>query len=72
MSARPPASDIELFLIEESQEERMSRRDQIRRSVADGSYEVPAGAVADAVVAFFDRSMPPSAAPNPRSTDDTC
>jgi len=50
----------------------MGRVDEIRRSVAEGSYKVPANAVADAVVAFFRRSLPPSVAPNAGSTDDTC
>lgn len=72
MNERPPASGNELFLIEESQEERLSRLDQIRLRVAEGSYEVSARAVADAVVAFFDRAEPPAIAQNPVSSDDTC
>lgn len=72
MNSREPLPDADLFLIEESREDRMGRVDEIRRSVAEGSYKVPANAVADAVVAFFRRSLPPSVAPNAGSTDDTC
>ena len=72
MTSSTPAPDAALFLIEESREERMKRVDEIRRSVANGSYEVPANAVADAVVSFFSRSLPPTVAPNPGSRDDTC
>ena len=71
ISSNPPL-DADLFLIEESGEERMNRVDHIRRSVADGSYKVPATAVADAVVAFFSRAMPAPTEPNPGSADDTC
>ncbi|NND02935.1 MAG: flagellar biosynthesis anti-sigma factor FlgM [Acidimicrobiia bacterium] len=66
----PP--DGAMFLIEESKEERMSRVEDLRRSVASGSYVVPANAVADAVVAFFSRSFGPVGAPNPVSPEDSC
>ncbi len=72
MSSRRPPVGADLLLIEETSAERMNRVDTIRRRVAQGSYQVPANAVADAVVAFFDRSMPPVVAPNPSSADDTC
>lgn len=52
--ARPP---LGLFLIHESAEERMRRVEEIREHVAAGSYDVPAGDVADALVAFFRRDF---------------
>jgi len=38
-----------------SLEVRSMRVDQIRREIAEGSYEVPGEAVADAIIRFFSR-----------------
>lgn len=72
MSSSSRHQSADLFLIEESGEERMNRVDDIRRRVASGDYQVPASAVADAVVAFFSRTLSPAAAPDAGNTDDTC
>lgn len=68
--SRPRASD--LFLVSESAEDRMSRVDQIAHNVAAGKYDVPATEVADAVVAFFSRSIEPLGPVNPGSSQHSC
>lgn len=67
---QPPFAD--LFLIEESREDRLNRLERIRRMVAAGDYEVPAEDVADAVYAFFSRVIAPPRNANPGPSDDTC
>lgn len=54
---RPPS---DLFLISESAQDRSKRVEEIREHVSRGSYDVPAGDVADALVAFFRRDFPPA------------
>ena len=52
--ARRPA---DLYVISESTGDRAKRVDEIRAHVSSGSYEVAAGDVADALVAFFSRDF---------------
>lgn len=66
---RPPA---DLFLIRELIEDRAKRLDDIRAHVSDGSYEVSAGDVADAVVAFFSRDFAPGVEGNTGSVGECC
>ena len=47
------------FIVGESPQDRMARVEAIREHVAAGSYEVPAEAVAEALVAFFRRDFLP-------------
>ena len=60
MSGNDEPSEVELFLVGESAQDRLKRVEEIRRHVAAGSYEVPAGDVADALVAFFRRHFLPA------------
>ncbi len=59
MSRHEEQTPAGLFLISESTEDRLKRVEQIRADVVRGSYDVPAGDVADALVAFFSRDFPP-------------
>jgi predicted Holliday junction resolvase-like endonuclease len=49
----------DVFLVTESAQDRRKRVEEIREHVSRGSYDVPAGDVADALVAFFRRDFPP-------------
>ena len=53
-SSEPPEADIFGVTIETS-EERSMRVEQIRREIAEGSYQVSGEAVADAILRFFSR-----------------
>ena len=53
-SGEAPQTDIFGVTIETS-EERSMRVEQIRREIAEGSYEVSGEAVADAILRFFSR-----------------
>ena len=53
-SGGPPEADIFGVTIETS-EERSMRVEQIRREIAEGSYQVSGEAVADAILRFFSR-----------------
>ncbi len=66
MTANRPGRG-ELFLIEESVEERWRRVEDIRDRIASGTYTVPAVDVAGALVAFFRRDFAPEEAANPES-----
>ena len=61
-----------LFLISESGQDRRKRVEEIREHVADGSYDVPAGDVAEAVVAFFRRDFPPDDSGNAGFAGKSC
>jgi hypothetical protein len=62
----------DLFLITESAQDRVKRLDAIRRHVSAGSYDVPAGDVADALVAFFRRDFLPDDDGNAGFRDKSC
>lgn len=72
MTPRRDPFAADLYLVSESAEERMNRVDQILQNVAAGQYEVPAAEVADAVVAFFSRSIEPPSQGNPSSSQHSC
>lgn len=57
MTADPDRLSPPLDLISESVADRLERVDRISQRLAAGSYEVAATDVADAVVAFFARSL---------------
>lgn len=60
------------YLISESPEDRAKRVDEIREHVFRGSYDVPAGDVADALVAFFSRDFAPGDDGNAGFEDKSC
>jgi len=62
----------DLFLITESAQDRLKRVEEIREHVSRGSYDVPAGDVADALVAFFSRDFPPDDAGNAGFVTKSC
>ena len=62
----------DLFLISESAEDRVERVAKIRDHVSAGSYDVPAGDVADALVAFFSRDFVPDEAGNAGFGEKSC
>jgi hypothetical protein len=72
MNSRKLPSDVDLLLIAETAEERMSRVERIRQSVDRGSYDVPAADVAAAVVAFFQREPVVDVAGNTDIPADSC
>ena len=72
MNSRNSPRKADLFLIEETREDRMSRVEDIRRRLSVGDYDVPAEDVAEAVFAFFSRTLPPILTSNPGASDDTC
>ena len=59
MSRHDGNRPADLSLISESVQDREKRVEQIREHVAGGSYNVPAGAVAAALVSFFSRDFVP-------------
>ena len=56
----------------ESVHTRARRVDEIRRSISAGSYDVPAVAVAAALVAFFDRDFVPDDDGNAGFAEKSC
>jgi len=72
MNSRNAPDPVDLFLVSETAEERMSRVERIRQSLDRGSYEVPATDVADAVVAFFRREPAPDLAGNTDISAESC
>ncbi len=72
MNSRNDPESVDLFLIAETAEERMGRVERIRQSVDRGSYDIPAKAVADAVVAFFRREPAPDSVGNTDISAESC
>lgn len=72
MSASSDPWATDLYLVSETAAERKTRVEAILRNVAAGRYEVPAADVADAVVAFFSRSLEPPSPMNPGSSQHSC
>ena len=72
MSRNDEARPVGLFLISESAQDRTKRVEEIREHVSAGSYDVPAGDVADALVAFFSRDFPADDAGNTGFGDKSC
>ena len=72
MSRKEGRLSADLFLISESAQDRRKRVEEIREHVSRGSYDVPAGDVADALVAFFSRDFPPDDAGNAGFVTKSC
>lgn len=62
----------DLFLIEESADERRRRVEQLKGIVEGGRYHIPVGKVADAVVAFYRRPDGWTGIGNSADHGDTC
>ncbi|MCP3976507.1 MAG: hypothetical protein GY720_18625 [bacterium] len=62
----------EPFLVTESAQDRAARVERISESVSRGAYQVAAGDVADAVVAFFRRDFGLAESGNPDFDDNSC